>query len=47
MKNTAHSGSHHSEFPRQAGNSMAAHPEPSLEDMLRTIAVARLILVRT
>jgi len=44
MKNTATLGSHHSEFPRQAEIPMARTPEPSLEDMLRTIAVARLIL---
>jgi len=36
-----------SRISRQPEIPMAAHPEPSLEDMLRTIALARLISDRT
>ncbi len=40
-----HSGSHHPELPRQARNSHAQpRPEPSRGEMLRTIAVARLLM---
>ena len=39
-----HPGSHRPELPRQAGTKMAGAPEPDFDELLWTIAVARLIL---
>ena len=39
-----HPGSDHPEFPRQAGDSDGDWPEPDRGDMLRTLAVARLLM---